>query len=93
VVLEQAIPGGAKRTNHQNVSFADGVYGQLAATEPYPFLHFPSFDVSHPDSIFSRPGQGGFTTWQGTMVTMHGPFAGAPTTADLGEDSICFVLF
>jgi hypothetical protein len=41
VVLEQGVPSGAKKTNHKNVTFADGVHGQKATLEPYPFLHFP----------------------------------------------------
>jgi hypothetical protein len=87
IVLEQAIASGAKGTAYKNVSFADGIHSQLATTEPHPFLQFPSFNVSHPESIFAHPGQAGFTTWQGTMVRIHGPFSGAPTTADLGLSS------
>lgn len=73
-------------TNHKNVTFADGKSGggQLATTEPFPFLQFPSFNVSHSDSIFAVPGKAGFTTWQGTFVDLHGPFPGAPGSADLG---------
>ena len=93
VVFEQGIARGAKRTNHKNVSFADGVDGQLATTEPYPFLHFPSFNVSHPDAIFARAGEAAFTTWQGTMVGGHGPFAGAPGSADLGLSGGPVVVF
>ena len=87
IVFEQAIAKGAIGTAHKNVTFADGVHGQLATTEPHPFLQFPSFNVSHPGSIFAHPKQAGFTGWQGTMVRIHGPFSGAPTTADLGLSS------
>lgn len=93
VVLEQQISSGAKRTNHKNVTFADGKQGQLATTEPYPFLHFPSFNVSHSESIFATPGNAAFTTWQGTFVNLHGPFAGAPGSDDLGLSAGPVVVF
>ena len=83
----------AAGTNHKNVTFADGKQGQLATTEPYPFLHFPSFNVSHSESIFATPGNAAFTTWQGTFVNLHGPFAGAPGSADLGLSAGPVVVF
>jgi hypothetical protein len=89
VVFAQGIASGAKRTNHRNVTFADaqGVHGQAATVEPFPFMHFPSFNTSHPESIFATAGQAGFSTWKGTMVGAHGPFQGAPHTTDLGLSS------
>ena len=65
--MEQGIAGGATHTNHKTVTFADGVSGQKAATEPYPFLQFPVFNTSHPAGIFANPGRAGFTTWEGTF--------------------------
>ena len=94
LVFEQGIASGAKRTNHKNVSFADGVHGELASLEPYPFLQFPSFNVTHRDnSIFTGPHPAAFTTWQGTMVLGHGPFTGAPCSADLGLSGGPVVVF
>ena len=93
LVLEQGIPKGATHTNHKNVTFADGKYGELATTEPYPFLQFPTFNVSHAQSIFANPGQSGFITWKGTFVGLHGPFPGAPSSADLGLSGGPVVVF
>jgi hypothetical protein len=59
VVFAQGIASGAKHTNHKNVTFADGVHGQHATTEPYPFMHFPSFNTTHHQSIFATPGRAG----------------------------------
>jgi hypothetical protein len=89
VVFAQGIASGAKQTNHRNVSFADaqGVHGQAATVEPFPFMHFPSFNTSHPESIFAAAGRAGFSTWKGTMVGAHGPYPGAPNTTDLGLSS------
>lgn len=61
--------------------------------EPHPFLQFPTFDVRSPGSVFATEGRAGFATWQGTFVGLHGPFAGAPTTADLGLSSGPVVVF
>lgn len=93
LVFEQGIASGARQTNHRNVTFADGVHGELASLEPYPFLHFPSFDVAHRDSVFAGPHPAAFTTWQGTMVLGHGPFAGAPGSGDLGLSGGPVVVF
>jgi hypothetical protein len=84
VVFEQGVARGATRTNHKNVTFADGRFGQRATTEPYPFLHFPAFNVTHPASVFARSAGAAFASWQGTFSGLHGPFAGAPGSADLG---------
>ena len=65
--MEQGIAGGATHTNHKTVTFADGVSGQKAATEPYPCLQFPVFNTSHPAGIFANPGRAGFTTREGTF--------------------------
>jgi hypothetical protein len=92
-IFEQEIASGATHTNHKNVTFADGVSGQMATIEPYPFLQFPAFNTSDPHSIFAREGRAGFTTWHGTMVEMHGPFAGAPKTSDMGLSGGPVVIF
>lgn len=46
LVFEQSIAEGATRTNHKNVTFADGINGQRATTEPWPFLHVRGWDTN-----------------------------------------------
>eukprot|EP00937_MAST-01D_sp_MAST-1D-sp2_P001128 g1128.t1 len=92
VVFEQSVPGGATRTNYKNVTFEDGKDGQRATTEPLPFLHFPSFARAG-SPVFAEPGRAGFVTWQGTMVRMPPPRAGAPAASSLGLSSGPVVVF
>lgn len=62
-VFEQSIPGGAKQTNYSPVALTP-----TSSDQVLPFMHFPSFNTSHPDGVYGTTGRAGFVTWRGTMV-------------------------
>ena len=70
-VFEQSIPAGAKHTNYSSVALVPGNKGRTTSPMVLPFMHFPSFNVSHQDGIYGTPGRAGFVTWRETMVTQQ----------------------
>ena len=90
-VFEQSVPDGAMHTNYKNVSFVD-VGRQQATTEPFPFLHFPSFNTTATNSIFATVGRAGYVGWNGTFVYQHYG-AGPPISEGLGLSSGPIVIF
>jgi hypothetical protein len=89
IVFEQSTPAGLKHTNYKNTSFAD-----RGKPKVLPFLHFPSFDTTAPESVLSS-GSSGYTTWQGTQISRGFlPLGrGPPTEKVLGLDSGPVVIF
>eukprot|EP00037_Helgoeca_nana_P023111 m.238914 g.238914 ORF g.238914 m.238914 type:complete len:378 (+) comp26243_c0_seq8:128-1261(+) len=69
VIFEQGIPEGATKTNYKNITLVnEGNPERGGFDETLPFLHWPSFDTSHKDSIFNVSGRVGFSTWRGTFL-------------------------